>query len=145
MNTSTLALLQDMPIFGGIDAQTLHFILDHSHIIDVNSGNNFFQEGDLATSMFVLEKGEVAIFRTLNGVRHKLRTLGSGDCFGEMALMECHPRSATAQAVQDCRAIEITTHLFAAIHDQFPQQFTLIQMNLGREVSRRLRESDKLR
>ena len=66
-----------------------------------NSGNNFFQEGDLATSMFVLEKGEVAIFRTLNGIRHKLRILGSGDCFGEMALMECHPRSATAQAVQD--------------------------------------------
>jgi len=145
MSEPRLGLLKDMPIFGGIENTTLRFILDRSNFVKVHSGSNFFREGDLAQSMYVLEKGEVAIFRTRDGVQHTLRVLGPGDCFGEMALMDCTPRSATAQAVQDCQAIEITTSLFAEIHDQYPQQFTLIQMNMGREVSRRLRDADKMR
>ena len=145
MSESRLRLLQDMPIFGGIEETTLRFILDRSNCVEVGSGCKFFREGELANSVYVLEKGEVVIFRTLNGVRHRLRELGPGDCFGEMALMDCTPRSATAQALQDCQAIEITTSLFAEIHDKYPQQFTLIQMNMGREVSRRLRDADKLR
>jgi len=145
MSESRLRLLQDMPIFGGIQENTLSFILDNSSFTEVNKGNNFFQEGELANSMYVLEKGRVAIFSARKGVQYQLRTLEPGDCFGEMALMDCNPRSATAQALQYCQAIEITTSLFAEIYDQYPQQYTLIQMNMGREVSRRLRESDKRR
>ncbi|MEN8763755.1 MAG: cyclic nucleotide-binding domain-containing protein [Thiogranum sp.] len=145
MSESRLRLLQDMPIFGGIQEKTLRFILDKASITEANKGDNFFQEGDLANSMYVLEKGSVAIFHTRKGERYLLRTLEAGDCFGEMALMDCNPRSATAQALRYCQAIEITSILFAEIFDQYPQQFTLIQMNMGREVSRRLRESDKRR
>jgi len=145
MSESRLRLLQDMPIFGGIQEKTLRFILDNASLTEVNKGDNFFQQGELANSMYVLEKGSVAIFNTRKGVQYPLRTLKAGDCFGEMSLMDCNPRSATAQAQQYCQAIEITSALFAKIHDQFPQQFTLIQMNMGREVSRRLRESDKRR
>jgi len=145
MSESRLRLLQYMPIFGGIQEKTLRFILDNSTITETNKGDNFFQEGELANSMYVLEKGSVAIFNTRKGIQHLLRTLEAGDCFGEMALMDCNPRSATAQALQYCQAIEITSILFAAIYDQYPQQFTLIQMNMGREVSRRLRKSDKRR
>jgi len=145
MSESRLRMLQDMPIFGGVQEKTISFILYNSSTIEVNKGNKFFQEGDLANSMYVLEKGSVVIFRTWKGVQYQLRILESGNCFGEMALMDCNPRSATAQAVQYCQAIEITTSLFAEIYDQYPQQYTLIQMNMGREVSRRLRESDKRR
>ena len=143
MSRSRLRLLQGMPIFGGIEEQTLHFILDNSPFIEVRTGDTFFQEGAQANSMYVLVKGRVTISRTWKGVQYQLRTLESGDCFGEMALMDCSPRSATAEAVQDCQAIEITTSLFAGIFDQYPQQFTLIEMNMGREVCRRLRDSDK--
>jgi CRP-like cAMP-binding protein len=93
--------------------------------------------------MYVLEKGRVEVLRDWNGTRCTLRELGVGDCFGEMALMDCSLRSATVKAKQDSAAIEITAKQLAEIYDEFPEQYTLIQMNIGREVVRRLRENDE--
>ncbi len=135
-------MLQDMPIFGGIDEQALNYLLDHAPCIVVSRGKHFFREGELATSMFVLEVGQVVVYRTWQGARYPLRTLDSGDCFGEVSLIDCQLRSASVEATQDCRAIQISTGLFAKIYEEYPQQFTLIYMNLGRELCRRLRDSD---
>ncbi|MEN8167186.1 MAG: cyclic nucleotide-binding domain-containing protein [Pseudomonadota bacterium] len=137
-----LQLLQEMPIFGGVLEQTLEFILNHAGVIEVDKGHYFFQEDDLANSMYVLETGEVEVVRAWQGKEYSLNHLNPGDCFGEMALMGFRPRSASVRALQDSQAIEITTGLFLELYDAYPQQFTLIQMNMGREVCRRLYEAD---
>ncbi len=142
MRQSRLQLLQEMPIFGGVGEQALEFILNNANIIKVNKGQYFFQEDDLANSMYVLEKGEVEVVRAWQGKKYTLNSLNPGDCFGEMALMGFRPRSASVRALQDSQAIEITTGLFSELYDAYPQQFTLIQMNMGREVCRRLCEAD---
>ncbi len=143
MKESRLRLLQDMPIFGGIQEPTLEFLRDSASVIIINKGDYFFHERDLGNSMFVLEKGRVEIFREWQGVQYKLRELNAGDCFGEMALMECCPRSAAVHAVEDCQAIEITAAKFHAVYNKYPQEFVLMYMNMGREVSRRLRLADR--
>lgn len=137
-----MQLLQEMPIFGGVGEQALEFILNNANIIKVNKGQYFFQEDDLANSMYVLEKGEVEVVRAWQEKKYTLNSLNPGDCFGEMALMGFRPRSASVRALQDSQAIEITTGLFSELYDAYPQQFTLIQMNMGREVCRRLCEAD---
>ena len=142
MRQSRLQLLQEMPIFGGVGEQALEFILNNANIIKVNKGQYFFQEDDLANSMYVLEKGEVEVVRAWQEKKYTLNSLNPGDCFGEMALMGFRPRSASVRALQDSQAIEITTGLFSELYDAYPQQFTLIQMNMGREVCRRLCEAD---
>lgn len=131
-----------MPIFGAVDEQTLKFVLDHANIIRVKGGQFFFQEDELASSMYVLEKGSVEVVRTWKDKQYTLNFLNPGDCFGEMALMGFRPRSASIRALQVCSAIEITTDLFTELYDAYPQQFTLIQMNMGREVCRRLYAAD---
>jgi CRP/FNR family cyclic AMP-dependent transcriptional regulator len=142
MRESRLRLLQNMPIFGAVQEQTLDFILETASIVEVNKGNYFFQEGEPANCMYVLEKGHVAIFRVWEGVQYKLRELNAGDCFGEMALMDTMPRSATVYALQDCQAIEITTQQFYEVYNKYPDQFILMYMNMGRELCRRLRDAD---
>jgi CRP/FNR family cyclic AMP-dependent transcriptional regulator len=142
MRESRLRLLQNMPIFGAVREQTLNFILESASIVEVNKGNYFFQEGEPANSMYVLEKGHVAIFLVWEGVQYKLRELNAGDCFGEMALMDTMPRSATVYALQDCQAIEITTQQFYEVYNKYPDQFILMYMNMGRELCRRLRDAD---
>lgn len=143
MPESKLQLLQNMPIFGGITEVTLKFLLDLAPIIPVPKDHYFFHEGDEAVSMFVLERGKVAILKSWKGHDYLLRYLEKGNCFGEMALMDFFPRSASALAVEDCTAIEISSQTLYELYEKDLEQFAIIQMNMGREVSRRLREADK--
>jgi CRP-like cAMP-binding protein len=72
-----------------------------------------------------------------------LHVLGPGDCFGEMALMDLQPRSASVLALADCRAIAFGHDDMLALFESDLEQFALLQMNLGREVCRRLRATDE--
>ena len=92
--------------------------------------------------MFVLEKGEADVLKSWHGQDYLLQTLKKGDCFGEMAVMDHCPRSASIHAVEDCTAIQISAANLYQVYAQDLKQFALIQMNMGREVCRRLREAN---
>jgi CRP/FNR family cyclic AMP-dependent transcriptional regulator len=85
----------------------------------------------------------VAVLKNWQGKQHLLRSLSKGDCFGEMALMDLFPRSASIRAIEDCTALELSAASLYKLYERDLQQFTIIQMNMGREVCRRLRESDE--
>src|SRR4029453_4855365 len=76
------------------------------------------------------------------GQEHLLSILKEGDCFGEMAIMDLGPRSASVRAVEDCTAIQLSSTDLYQLCTLDLKQFSLIQMNMGREVCRRLREAD---
>jgi CRP-like cAMP-binding protein len=61
-----------------------------------------------------------------------------------MALMDFFPRSASVRAVADCQALALSPADLLRLFERDAEQFALIQMNMGREVSRRLRETDEL-
>ncbi len=143
MNEALIKQLQQVPVFGGIDAASLSFLLANSPERLLRAGEYFFREGDDATSMFVLTAGEALVIKQWRGREHAIHPLGVGDCFGEMALMDMFPRSATIRAEQDCRAVEISVHTLGELYARDAEQFTIIMMNLGREICRRLRESDE--
>src|SRR6478752_10128222 len=142
MQEARIELLQRMPVFGGIREDVLQFLLGLCPVVDVPPHEFFFREHDQADSMFVLEAGKVAVLKSWRGQEYLLRTLKEGDCFGEMAMMDLFPRSASVRAVEDCTAIRLSAANLHQVYEQDLKQFALIQMNIGREVSRRLRESD---
>lgn len=139
-----IELLQQMPIFGAIREDALAFLLEPATEVAVAAGAYFCREGEPAQSMYVLERGAVAILKHWEGRELLLRHLGAGDCFGEMALLDFHPRSASVQAVEDCTAIELGPQHLMRLYEHDLEQFALIQMNLAREMSRRLRTTDEL-
>jgi CRP/FNR family cyclic AMP-dependent transcriptional regulator len=59
-----------------------------------------------------------------------------------MALMDHGPRSASVRAIADCSAICLSAANLYKLYTIDSKQFALIQMNMGREVCRRLREAD---
>lgn len=136
-------ILQEMPIFGGAKESTIRFLLDGASIRELTRGETVFQEGELDTSVYIIEHGRISVIRHWEGEKYKLRELAKGDCFGEMALMDFKPRSATVYADTDCSLIQISAAQLGELYTIDPQQYTLIMMNLGREVCRRLREADK--
>ena len=56
--------------------------------------------------------------------------------------MDLCPRSASVRAIEDCTALRISAANLHQVYARDLKQFTLIQMNMGREVCRRLRNSD---
>jgi CRP/FNR family transcriptional regulator, cyclic AMP receptor protein len=142
MQEARIELLQRMPIFGGIRADTLQFLLGFCPIVSVPTNEFFFREDQQGDSMFVLEVGKAAVLKSWHGEDHFLQILKEGDCFGEMAVMDHCPRSASVRAVEDCIAIHISAAHLYQVYAQDLKQFALIQMNMGREVCRRLREAN---
>jgi CRP-like cAMP-binding protein len=144
MQPTRIELLQRMPVFGGIREDSLRLLLECSHVVEVAAGALFFCEGDQASTMYVLEVGRVDVFRHWQGRDVVLHSLGVGDCFGEMALMDLLPRSASVRAVEPCRAIEFGSADLMQLYQRDAAQFAMVQMNIGREVCRRLRASNEL-
>ena len=144
MDRARFELLQSMPIFGGVSDATLDFLLSYARSAAVTSGAFFFREGDEPTGVFILEKGRVAVCKKWNGRDVVMRYLSQGDCFGEMALMDLQPRSASIRAMHDCHAIELSPDSLFRLYERDLEQFALIQMNMGREVCRRLRVADEV-
>ncbi len=87
MSSTSLELLQAMPIFGAINDDTLKFLLERSNDVDVAKDDYFFREDDQGSSMFVLEQGRVAVLKSWVEQTKDLAYLNEGDCFGEMALI----------------------------------------------------------
>jgi CRP-like cAMP-binding protein len=144
MSPGRLALLQAMPIFGALRDDSLECLLEDAQWVSRAAGEYFFREGDAAQCLYVIERGAVEVVKRWNGELWPLHQLHAGDCFGEMALMDYFPRSASVRAIEDGRAIEIAAGALHRLAARDMEQFALIQMNIGREVCRRLRTMDEL-
>lgn len=142
MQQKRIDALQRMPIFGGIRPDMLEFLVDAAEMTAVSGGTYFFHENDKATAMYVLETGETSVLKSWNNQQYEIGRMRPGDCFGEMALIDLFPRSASVIAVQNCTAIELSAENVYRLYEKDLEQFALIQMNIGRELSRRLRVAD---
>ncbi|MEM7456318.1 MAG: cyclic nucleotide-binding domain-containing protein [Planctomycetota bacterium] len=143
MAVSEFALLKNMPVFGGMKPEVLQKIADESELVCRNSGDYFFREDDRADSIYVLQSGTVLIEKLWNEAPVIIRRLGEGDCFGEMSLIDLQPRSASVLAETDCEAMEVSLKMLHDLYRSDLEQYAIIMMNMGREVSRRLRNTSQ--
>ncbi|HEY8515093.1 MAG TPA: cyclic nucleotide-binding domain-containing protein [Candidatus Binatia bacterium] len=137
MPTGTDALAS-VSIFGGLSSEALRFLDERLETVHVPAGGSFFSEGDLGDSVYVLDEGRVEVTKSRNGKSTVLALLEPGSCFGEVALIGICPRTASVRALDDCRARKLPSRVLLELYRRLPEQFTLLQMNLGREVARRL-------
>lgn len=144
MQQNQLDMINNSPIFGGIQADTVRNILKHSKIIEKDKDQYFFRENELAESMFILLDGQVEIQKSWQGKSYQIQQLLAGNCFGEMAIIEHCARSASVIALNHCQAIELNIECFNEIYLQNIEEYSMLQLNMGREVSRRLREANDL-
>ena len=143
MTSHDTNLLQGMAVFGAVSEQALALILKASTKLRLSAGEFYLREGREAEAFYVLEQGRVRVQRSDGGIDIALAELGPGDCFGEMALIECSNRSASVVALEDCLALRVPLAALQVVMERDLEQFALIQMNLARELSRRLREADR--
>ena len=103
-----------------------------------NNRDVIFKQGDYADSMFDITAGSVGIYVAYGTEEeNRLTELQSGDFLGEMGLIECYPRSATAVALEDETVLqEIEEKEFAEYFKSRPVRL----LGIMRQLSRRLRD-----
>ena len=106
-------------------------------------GETIFEENDTGNSLLVIISGEVRITQRANvSGEETLTVLKKGDFFGEMALLEDLPRSATAIANSDTLLMEISSEKFLHFVHKDSDSGVKILITLARILSARLREAD---
>ena len=101
------------------------------------AGSEIFREGDPGDGVYVVSNGLVEISGLVSGgARRVFSQLGSGEIFGEMAVIERRPRSATATALKDTSVYFIPRDEMLALLQRSPAS----AFNVLQEISRRLRE-----
>ena len=75
-------------------------------------GEIIVRQGDSGDCMFVIQGGKVEVVREENGIESRLTELGNGDIFGEMALFEKEPRSATVRALGEAKVLTVDKRTF---------------------------------
>lgn len=111
-----------------------------SEIKTFKKGEIIFEEGAYETTMYEITEGSVEIIASYGtAVEKSLVTLGAGDIFGEMGLLDYMMRSATARACTDTKVLEITDEEFDDFIKDDPQKL----MKILKSVSLRTTELSK--
>ncbi|MEO8276562.1 MAG: cyclic nucleotide-binding domain-containing protein [Thermoanaerobaculia bacterium] len=106
-----------------------------AHLSEYAAGAIIVQEGAPGSEMFIIEDGEVEIVRMLGDSERVVTTLGPGDFFGEMSVLENRARSATARAKSACRLLPIDATTLDALLREHPE----VAVRMMRKLSARLR------
>jgi CRP/FNR family cyclic AMP-dependent transcriptional regulator len=102
-------------------------------------GEIVVREGDLSREMFVIQRGSVEVTKLTDAGEVALATLGRGNFFGEMSLLDSQPRSATVRAKGDTRLLVIEPgSLLIKIRRDPTFAFEMLQ-----HLSARVRELDE--
>lgn len=111
-----LDVLRTVPLFSDLDERSLQAVAVLAREVAFKAGEVFMLEGEIGDGFFVIVDGTVRIDR---GDR-MIRSLTAGGFFGEIALVEKRPRTATATAVSDVSALELQHHEFQRLMDTMP-------------------------
>jgi len=102
-NTTT-DQLRKLPLFATCARRELDAVVANTTELSAAAGTELTQQGSRGHQFFVLVSGSAEVY--IDGER--IRTLAPGDCFGELALINRQPRSATVVATTD--AIMLVSH-----------------------------------
>jgi hypothetical protein len=130
-----VGLLRHTALFAETPENVLSSIVPIMQEVSFPAGHQIFAKGDLGTSLYIMYEGEVGIF---NGAQ-LLTTFRQGDFFGELALLDAEPRSATAVAQGPVRAFRLDQDDFYDVMEERGE----VLRNILRVLCQRLRRQNE--
>ena len=114
--TSHLDHLAAVPLFAACSKKELQAVARASDQVELPAGSTLCKEGDIGREAFVILDGQADVSRN----KRKVATLSTGACFGELALLDHGPRTATVTAATDLSVLVIGAREFSGIIDEVP-------------------------
>ena len=125
-------------IFKGLQPEEVGGIIQQGATLQFEKGKTIFHEGMLGTNLFIVLHGEVALYKKTQIIAK----CEVGDTFGEMAVLNHRPRSATAAAVEDTKLFTLDERQIDSILDK--RAAVRILLNIIHVLSERLEVANSL-
>jgi CRP-like cAMP-binding protein len=140
--------LQSHALFGGIskgDMESIQTLLREERF---TKGEFLAREGEQGDRLYFVCEGSVEVLKEVHssaGVEQvSLAIFGKGDTIGEMELIDIQPRSASVRALENVLTLSLSHQDIYQIYKNNRNAFTMLVLNIAREISRRLRRMDAL-
>src|SRR5688572_6969034 len=125
--------LKSIDLFSKIPGDDLAQVAQISSEESREQGEEIFAEGESGDALYLVLDGKVRVHKQ----DRVIAELGERECFGEMAILDASPRSATVTAVSDTSLLKIAREDFQEIMSEKPE----IAMGIIKVLTRRLRDA----
>jgi diguanylate cyclase (GGDEF)-like protein len=135
----TTELLARVPFFKGLDQDDLQRIAAVTRTETYAAGKEIVRIGDAGHSLYILLEGDVVVVYPARSADVQLARLGAGEFFGEMAILNQKPRSATVKAVGEVKVLRLERDDFTRTVIENP----LVALKVMEALSVRIRNTDE--
>ena len=129
-----VARLSAIRLFSACSKRDLQRIAALTMEVDAPAGKTLIRQGDIGREAFVIQEGKARV--TIRG--KKARIMGPGECFGELALLNAGPRTATVTAETDMKLLVLGSREFSSLLEDVPS----VARHVLAAVADRLRENE---
>jgi len=141
VNVDAVELLRSIPMFDGLSEEDLAALSATLRVRAFKAGSMIFKLGDAGDAMYIVAGGDVNIHLPGEDSRRiSLKDIARGEYFGELALFDAGPRSASALATTDASLLELQRETLASYLESRPRA----AMALLRTMSAHLRQTNML-
>ncbi|GAP64488.1 hypothetical protein ARMA_2911 [Ardenticatena maritima] len=132
-------IFRHVPFLAPLNEEQRGALAQQARLRHYAPGELILEEGALGHDFYIIESGSVVVLKRIEDGEIEIGYHGPGAFFGEMALIQDAPRSASVRAETAVRAIEISREGFESVVMQHPA----VMLAVMRELSRRLRQTDQ--
>lgn len=124
-----IEILRRLHLFRGFPDNELRALAETVKGIKAGAGDRLFEEGDHDDKFYVVTEGSVEILKHVRGGgEEKLAVRRAGEVFGEMAVLNDAPRSATARAAEECECLTLSREDFEALMGKDSFAFRMVKV-----------------
>ncbi|HVB12189.1 MAG TPA: cyclic nucleotide-binding domain-containing protein [Nitrososphaerales archaeon] len=131
----SISLLEHVPLFSSLKKPHLKKLVEASTIRSFDAGEFITKQGDAGVAFYLILEGQVEVRRS----NRSLAKLGEGQFFGELTLIDNHPRTADVVAIDRSKCLLLSSWTFHGLVKANPD----IALALLKEMAQRLRKTDE--
>jgi hypothetical protein len=136
--------LASVDLLSGMTPAEISVLEQHVQRQSFSGGTTVFAEGDPGSGLFVVTEGHASAYLKQAGAADiRLATFAPGTIFGELAILDSGPRSASIIADDDLACLVLSQDQFSVLTTQAPSVAIKLLAGLGRELSHRLRRANR--
>lgn len=128
--------LASTPLMASLDRKTLKRLAEEGKVRTYAPGEVIVREGAPASALYIITRGTVRVEKAVGDDSQQFGTLGPGDFFGEIALLDGGPRTATVTADEPSRLLVLTHREFHSMMEEFPEVAAEVLNSLAHRIRR---------
>jgi diguanylate cyclase (GGDEF)-like protein len=134
--------LKTVGMLSSLKISELHQVSQHLELLRFGKGDIIFREKEDGNELFIIKSGATSVrIHVQDGTEKEIALLKTGEFFGEMAIFENAPRSATCIAAEDCEILRMNKEDFFSLMKNHPHAAISIMKNMLNKTTDRLNSS----